>query len=128
MSCSICGYEWCWLCGANYSERHFNPMNPFGCAGMQDRHGIGKCRIILWRITLFFLLLMGFPALFPFALIISGPFVCIESFYKKVRWDNSRIKKFLTVVAGLLIGLIFNPFIWIALAVKGISRFSKFTK
>lgn len=77
MSCSICGYEWCWLCGSDYSERHFNPMNPFGCAGMQDRHGIGKCRIILWRIILFFLLLIGIPAMIPFGLLFSGPFVCI---------------------------------------------------
>jgi hypothetical protein len=33
MTCSICRYEWCWLCGAMYTNNHFNEYNPEGCRG-----------------------------------------------------------------------------------------------
>lgn len=35
MICISCGYEWCWLCRAQYSDMHFSNLNPFGCPGMQ---------------------------------------------------------------------------------------------
>mgnify|MGYP000887091147 FL=1 len=77
MSCSICGHEWCWLCGGNYSEHHYNPFNPFGCAGMQNKNGVGKCRIWVWRFLVFLLLIVAVPACLPLALVFSGPFVVI---------------------------------------------------
>lgn len=77
MSCSICGHEWCWLCGADYSERHYSPLNPFGCAGMQNRDDVGYCRIWLWRIVLFLLIVISLPAAIPLGMILSGPFVAI---------------------------------------------------
>ncbi|CAG9313928.1 unnamed protein product [Blepharisma stoltei] len=35
MSCSICSYQWCWLCRGAYSAYHFRSMNPFGCPNLQ---------------------------------------------------------------------------------------------
>jgi hypothetical protein len=123
MSCTVCGHEWCWLCGANYSERHFNPLNPFGCAGMQNRDGIGTFRIWAWRVILFLLIVITVPIALPFALLFSGPFVSIEFFYKKVQYENSRIKKFLAVVVGFVLGIMFDPLIWIGLIVVFAPRF-----
>lgn len=36
MTCEICTYEWCWLCGGTYHDGHFEPLNPFGCPGLMD--------------------------------------------------------------------------------------------
>ena len=33
MTCAECKYQWCWLCGGKYSERHFEAGG--GCAGLQ---------------------------------------------------------------------------------------------
>ena len=54
MTCSICRYEWCWLCGSAYSTAHFSALNPFGCPGLQDRprDDWGKCKILLLRLAL----------------------------------------------------------------------------
>eukprot|EP00741_Cyanophora_paradoxa_P017865 tig00021035_g17254.t1 len=32
-----CGHSFCYLCGGDYSSRHFSKLNPFGCPGSQ--HG-----------------------------------------------------------------------------------------
>ncbi len=84
---------------------------------MQNRDGIGKCRIWLWRIALFFLILITVPIAFPFALLFSGPFVSIEHCYKKVQYDGSCFKKFLAVIIGLIVGITFDPIFWIGLTV-----------
>lgn len=31
MTCYLCGFQWCWICGGTYNEFHFNPLNPLGC-------------------------------------------------------------------------------------------------
>jgi hypothetical protein len=117
MSCSICGHEWCWLCGSDYSDRHFSPLNPFGCAGLQNRDDVGNFRIWLWRIVLFLLILVAFPAAIPMALIFSGPFVAIDFCYKKVQYNRSCAQKIIAVIFGFIIGFIFNPIIWIGLII-----------
>lgn len=90
---------------------------------MQDRNGIGRFRIWLWRITLFLLICIAVPIALPFALIFSGPFVAIEFFYKKVQYGDSRVSKVLAVIFGFLVGIIFDPIIWIGLVVVFAPRF-----
>jgi len=44
---------------------------------MQNRDDVGYCRIWLWRIVLFLLIVISLPAAIPLAMILSGPFVAI---------------------------------------------------
>jgi hypothetical protein len=90
---------------------------------MQNRDGIGTFRIWLWRIVLFILISITVPIAFPFALIFSGPFVAIEFCYKKVQYGNNRLMKFLAVLVGFVIGILFDPFIWIGLILVFAPRF-----
>jgi hypothetical protein len=92
-------------------------MNPFGCAGLQNRDGVGICRIWLWRMALFILMLIAIPVAFPLALILSGPFVVIEALYKRAQYNNSLVLKILSVVSGFIMGIVFDPIIWIGLVI-----------
>jgi len=40
MTCSVCNYEWCWLCRGRYTSNHFSPINPFGCPGLQGGENV----------------------------------------------------------------------------------------
>jgi ariadne-1 len=78
MTCTNCHYEFCWLCGAKYTPRHYDLYNVFGCPGLQtakaDRMGVGK-RIGV-RIAVGTGLVLGGAvclALAVPALIIGGP-------------------------------------------------------
>mmetsp|Transcript_40246 Transcript_40246/g.38711 ORF Transcript_40246/g.38711 Transcript_40246/m.38711 type:complete len:109 (-) Transcript_40246:421-747(-) len=31
MTCYVCGYEWCWICGDAYTPEHLSVLNPKGC-------------------------------------------------------------------------------------------------
>jgi hypothetical protein len=75
MTCSVCHYEWCWLCGSAYSAIHFNSLNPFGCPGLQDqqRDEWGKRKILLLRFGLLILIIIGIPIILPLILLACGP-------------------------------------------------------
>lgn len=72
---------------------------------------------------MFVLIVIGLPATIPLTLIFSGPFVAIEFLYNRVKYDRSCIQKTLAVVGGFILGLIFDPFIWIGLIIEFGPRF-----
>lgn len=51
MACSVCSYEWCWLCRGKYTNNHFNSLNPFGCPDLQGEENTRQ----LWPITRIYL-------------------------------------------------------------------------
>jgi hypothetical protein len=114
MTCSICTYEWCWLCGSSYSTAHFNSLNPFGCPGLQDRprDDWGKCRILLLRIGLILLFIIGLPVVLPLAMVGCGP-VLVSRLLMDTFYPYSCLKKFGTIVLGSILGLIADPFVWL---------------
>ena len=74
MTCAICHYEFCWLCGQHYTPTHFSSLNPFGCAGLQssnvERRNWPRWRIYAKRayvLCLWLVLLL----LFPLALVVT---------------------------------------------------------
>ena len=34
MTCAVCHYQWCWVCGGKYTHNHYKPFNLWGCIGM----------------------------------------------------------------------------------------------
>lgn len=114
MTCSICHFEWCWLCGSDYSTAHFSALNPFGCPGLQDRprDDWGKCKILLLRIGLLLLIIIGIPIILPIAMLACGP-VFVGNFLWNYYYPNGCCQKFWTGLLAIIIGIITNPIFWI---------------
>jgi len=115
MTCSICRYEWCWLCGSTYSSTHFSNLNPFGCPGLQNGSAGTwvKGRIFLLRLGILLLFLIGVPVLIPALLIFGGPLL-VGHLLWNWRYPDRWYQKFLVVFFALPLGLAVDPFVWIA--------------
>lgn len=127
MTCSICRYEWCWLCGSAYSTAHFSALNPFGCPGLQDRprDDWGKCKILLLRLALLLLFLVAIPVLLPVAMVACGPALVGNLLWNCI-YPDTCAKKMGVVVLSLLVGVAANPVVWVGAMVyllpKGIKK------
>ena len=127
MTCSVCQFEWCWLCGSEFSNAHFSPLNPFGCPGLQDRQRDewSKCRILMLRIGILTLLFLGSPLMLPLVMIAVGPVLIIQMLYDCL-YPVGCCKKTLTAILGIILGTIANPLVWVGCVFyfipKGIMR------
>eukprot|EP01017_Pseudomicrothorax_dubius_P046899 TRINITY_DN8330_c0_g2_i3.p1 TRINITY_DN8330_c0_g2~~TRINITY_DN8330_c0_g2_i3.p1 ORF type:complete len:346 (+),score=32.08 TRINITY_DN8330_c0_g2_i3:217-1254(+) len=67
MTCAVCSYEWCWLCGSAYTGGHFSKVNPFGCPGLQSgsnsARSWGCCQILLYRVLILLAWILALPFL-----------------------------------------------------------------
>ena len=74
ITCTICSYQWCWICGMTYSDSHFDSTF-FGCPGLQftDRD---------WSFFRIFCVLSLY--------IVFWPFICLYfSFaYGFAKWED----------------------------------------
>lgn len=129
MTCSVCHYEWCWLCGSTISDLHFSPLNPFGCAGLQDQHhgSWGKCKIFFLRILIFIGILIAIPIILPITMVFCGPVILVNYFWRERRINRRGcfIKLFFLIIL-FPIGLILDPFIWIAAICWAVPHFFMF--
>ena len=114
MTCSICHFEWCWLCGSEYSNAHFSPLNPFGCPGLMDRprDDWTKCKIMFLRVGILILIIVGVPVMLPFAMLAVGPVLTIQMLYDCL-YPEGCCKKSGVAILGIIIGLIADPLVWI---------------
>ncbi len=111
MTCNICKYEWCWLCGATYTNIHFAPFNPFGCAGLQG--GAHQARNwswwkrILYKIVVF-VLIVGVGL--PLAAVLSGPIFAIYVLSNSYpfRYKFNLAVKIISVVLAIPVGKIYG--------------------
>ena len=62
MTCSVCRYQWCWVCGGKYTNNHYKPFNLWGCVGMQFSTNKLGWLFLRLLVTLIFLplLIIGF--------------------------------------------------------------------
>lgn len=77
MTCPICGYQWCWLCGAAYTTLHFSPLNILGCPGLQSGRNTKKKWSTTKRYFNMFGRLLIYLLLFPFALLFGCPVILV---------------------------------------------------
>ncbi|KAL4476674.1 hypothetical protein ABPG73_007335 [Tetrahymena malaccensis] len=103
MTCKVCGYEWCWLCGSRYDKIHFFSLNPFGCASLQFRSLVG------WKLVLYKLLILLLCILiFPFLLVFSVP-VYFVNLGNKLLYQSRICVKILLYPFIFIAGLIVQP-------------------
>ncbi|EGR28008.1 ibr domain protein [Ichthyophthirius multifiliis] len=85
MTCSVCEYQWCWLCGDTYTQMHTMALNPFGCPMLQNGrftvHNTQMWKIYCIRFWIFVLIIF----LFPFALLFSGPAFLLGAYIELLR-------------------------------------------
>lgn len=115
MTCRVCKYEWCWLCGSTYSDIHFSPLNPLGCAGMQNRNisAMGKCRIYTLRVLMVLGFLVLLPIVIPLVMIFCGPVLLYHFLARNVCKYCNCFVYILIAIMCLPIGLAIDPFVWI---------------
>ncbi len=97
----MCWYQWCWLCGAGYTEFHF--ANPFGCMFLGDgRFTKKKCSG--WkRYLLKFVLILALPLLLVFGI----PLVLCLVFWDETQHGNCAARSVLLVpifLGGFILG------------------------
>lgn len=117
MTCRVCKYEWCWLCGSTYSDIHFSPLNPLGCAGMQNRSisGLAKCKMFVLR----FFMIIGFviisPIVIPLIMLFCGPVLLFNFLVKNIFRYPGCLGEVLIGLMSVPLGIAFDPFIWIGI-------------
>ncbi|EAR99777.2 Ibr domain protein (macronuclear) [Tetrahymena thermophila SB210] len=130
MTCSICQYQWCWLCGNTYTKIHMMPLNPFGCPFLQSERFTVK-NMQMWKIYLLrFFTLIAVIILLPFAIIFSGPILALYGYFEIMNrymyinmHTNSLFKKFIILLGGFLafiLGFLLDPLILISIIPLGI--------
>ena len=121
MTCPICRYQWCWLCGATYTDIHFSPLNPLGCPGLQGgnhrKQNWSQWKRIGWRILVFLGLIIALPFIILFGFPVAFVFWCYDQCYS-VRRMNVCPKIPVTIFL-FIIGMVLNP-IAVALALIGL--------
>jgi hypothetical protein len=119
MTCRVCHYEWCWLCGATYSSIHFSELNPLGCPGMQTRSMLHqtKARIYLRRALLILGFLILLPIVLPLLLVLSGPAFLMLTITKSFECCDNCWGQVLLSIVCFPFGVVFGPIIWIGAAV-----------
>ena len=115
MTCTVCGYEWCWLCGSTYSDIHFSPLNPLGCAGMQDSRytGISRCKIYLIRFLSFLGILILIPIVLPLFMVFVGPGLLVTYAYDRCTYQYGCCTRLILSFFIGIFGLLLDPFVWI---------------
>jgi hypothetical protein len=115
MTCGVCRYEWCWLCGATYSDIHFSPLNPLGCAGMQNRNisSFAKCKIYFLRVLMIIGFIIFLPVVLPLVMIFCGPVLLYNFLVKRICRYYGCCFNFVMAIISFPIGLAIDPFVWI---------------
>ncbi|KAL4438615.1 hypothetical protein ABPG74_015513 [Tetrahymena malaccensis] len=128
MTCSICQYQWCWLCGNTYTKIHMMPLNPFGCPFLQSERFTVK-NMQMWKIYLIrFFTLIAVIILLPFAILFSGPVLALYGYLEILNHTivfntNSKLKKLFFILGGFLafiLGFLLDPLILICIIPLGI--------
>lgn len=114
MTCCSCHFQWCWICEKKYTTSHYQNGD---CAGLQFTNAVVInnhwcfCCYQMFKKVMFFYLLMGLLIL---SSIIGAPFFAAVFIYTCYLEDfdfDFIITTVMIMATGILVSLIFQPFI-----------------
>ena len=118
MTCSLCGFEWCWLCRGTYTQDHFKAYNPFGCPGqLYSNEKVPRYKRVLRAIGLSLVILLFGPIFLVFAL----PCYC-AFYFSMIPYFVCKNNCFFALLCILIL-----PFIGFALGLGANALFIPFT-
>lgn len=54
MTCTVCKYQWCWLCGREYTSDHYSSINPLTwCVGIEAGESLLKNTCMYFWLAIF---------------------------------------------------------------------------
>lgn len=118
MTCGKCHFEFCWLCGGKFSQKHYEWYNIFGCPGMQYIHleRRGLFRIYLERIARALCFIIIFPIIvaglvmgLPLAIVLTGLFGPLIKYRESSYDGDCGIKEFFIQLFIFLLSIVFLP-------------------
>ncbi|KAL4507225.1 hypothetical protein ABPG72_002018 [Tetrahymena utriculariae] len=118
MVCSVCNYNWCWLCRQQIIYGHYMLSNPLGCPGMSGQEfttdNSPKWKIYLKRLLIIFLifitfvigLLLVYPIVFGLYLWLRFYDAKLSPLKIKVIQSNNKYLYYFCLGLYIIIGLI----------------------
>ena len=101
MTCYLCNFQWCWICGGTYYRDHYNPLNPFGCGNQQFSEKRVWYKQIFINLGWLLLALILLPLLIVFAVPVGlASLVCSDRLYYNL-WSESPFLKLVGLVAAI---------------------------
>lgn len=126
MTCFVCQYEFCWICGGIYTSYHFLPVNPLGCPGLQfarTKNSKFNCvkrnfiRVLSWLLCLF---------LFPFYVIFFMPVyfcaVVFQSRFYRLKIRRTSCRRISFIIFLIILCIVLEP-VFLAIEIIGVIPF-----
>ena len=111
MTCAMCRYQWCWICGEKYTHRHYDLTNFRGCINMQ--YSTNKLGCLFLQLFLVLLLLPIIILVVAAGTILSKNNECMEVWpCNCCFWTVIIVQVPAALAIGLTLGAVILPFVY----------------
>lgn len=121
MTCTVCGYQWCWLCRAKYTSTHFDRLNVFGCPGLRSGDNTAKGWKLHRRLAKklgIVLLMMIISPLSNVHIVLVFWFAALSTYEMYAKYEgNGTCMKYFVYILGFIGGLILTPLAYVVLII-----------
>ena len=124
MTCSQCGYQFCWLCRRKYSSNHYVWYNLFGCPKMMYQNMNGKknfCYQFTKNLLVFLIFLIAGPLtlLFGILAILFVVLAALPYVYSVYCYKEKSYWQKIAMFFIFLLGIVLSPLIFVLLIMPG---------